>query len=1084
MSPDTALQAYVDAVRRRLHARLCLRALAVALLVLLLGSLLAALLPAAVRPALRLAVPVAALLGAAVFAWRPWQRLRQHPAAELEQWLPRQQGRLLTWYESQSRAAGVPAGPLQALLAEDAWRIAQEEPPARHPGPTAFLPAAGVGLLALAVLSTLLWWPGLRMPALRQLWGLDALPVLLPPAQRRIDVQPGDAVLRRNQDLRIDARLVGFEAGEAQLHVQFPGDPGWDAQPLQAGADGRWSTTLFALREPLRYYVSAGGLRSAEHQLRVVDVPAIEQLQLTYHFPSWTGLPLRRQSGSGHIEAVEGTRVTVALRTDQPLQSPRLQQAEGASALRGAGQSWQGELRVVADGEYRLTTQLLGETVALADAFRITVLPDAPPTVEVRRPGRDHQATAIEEVPVQVRARDDYRIDALQLHYAVNGGAWRQLPLPAGRAEVSSEILLALETLATAPAPLLVPGDIVSYYVEARDRRHSVRTDLYLVQVQPFDRRYAQGQGGGGGGGGGDGEDDSQIAERQREILFATFNLARERDSRGDEAARVADNAAMLADLQRTLADQARTLVERSAARELAASDPRIQRFVEAMEAAAQAMQPAAEKLAAGDLQAALAAEQTALQHLLRAEAGFRDIQVAAQSANRSGGGRGGQAGRDVAEMTELELDLEKNQYETERPASPAAARQAEDEALRRLRDLARRQEQLADRAQRPRQQAAPPSRWQQEQLQREAEALQRELERRGREAGAEGDATRQAAAGASTESAERLRQAVQAMREGRPGAAEALRRAAERLQQGRREAVEARFDDLRRRAEAVAEQQRRSQDTLRARAQDRGGMGFDEAQRLAERKRSVQQSVAELEAQLQAARQALREPAPAAAERLAEAARQLAEAGVGERLARSALEIERGRLAPAATRDPLISEAIQGLGAGIDEAGRLAVAEVRGAPGPEGAEDPAGRSAGDAGFEDAAAVAEGLLAQLGGLRGDLQSRGAPGRRDALRDRAGQLQALQQRLPQGSLPDADVRALRELGDRLRRGAVDPMSAEYPRLQALVSQVELSALRAARAAAPRPGATEAPRPAAAARDDAAAAEYYRRLGSSP
>ena len=110
----------------------------------------------------------------------------------------------------------------------------------------------------------------------------------------------------------------------------------------------------------------------------------------------------------------------------------------------------------------------------------------------------------------------------------------------------------------------------------------------------------------------------------------------------------------------------------------------------------------------------ALQPGQEALQHLLAAEAVFNDINVSRQS----GRGGGGQAGRDLTEMFELEMDLEKNQYETGSAASPNAPEQEMQDAADMLEELARRQEQLArnqDRAGTP----TPEQRWQQEILRR-----------------------------------------------------------------------------------------------------------------------------------------------------------------------------------------------------------------------------------------------------------------------------------------------------------------------------------------------------------------------------
>src|SRR5690606_8928267 len=141
-----------------------------------------------------------------------------------------------------------------------------------------------------------------------------------------------------------------------------------------------------------------------------------------------------------------------------------------------------------------------------------------------------------------------------------------------------------------------LPGDVISYYAVAKDRNNAVQTDLFMVTVQPFERRFTQASGGGGGGGGG-GDEQGAISERQREILLATWNLQRsdQRESRTRE--QLEENAKMLSELQTTLAEQARTVAERTRARISVDSDERIKTFVEAMEKAASTMDPAAKHL-------------------------------------------------------------------------------------------------------------------------------------------------------------------------------------------------------------------------------------------------------------------------------------------------------------------------------------------------------------------------------------------------------------------------------------------------------------------------------------------------------
>jgi len=118
----------------------------------------------------------------------------------------------------------------------------------------------------------------------------------------------------------------------------------------------------------------------------------------------------------------------------------------------------------------------------------------------------------------------------------------------------------------------LSPGDLISYYATASDRDKRSDTDMFLIDIRPFDRSWTEAGGGGGGGGGGQAggaTDSREISRRQREILVATWNLQRAVGVDASQAHLHNDNAQLLADLQITLQEQAITLANRTEAREL-----------------------------------------------------------------------------------------------------------------------------------------------------------------------------------------------------------------------------------------------------------------------------------------------------------------------------------------------------------------------------------------------------------------------------------------------------------------------------------------------------------------------------------
>jgi hypothetical protein len=765
-------------------------------------------------------------------------------------------------------------------------------------------------------------------------------------------------------------------------------------------------------------------------------------LKLTYHYPNWTKLEPEIVEPGDDIRAVEGTQVTVELTTDQPLEASELVVDGQRTVMQTTEGVLTGTLEVAKDGEYYVSTLFNGDSVKLTDDYLITLIPDNKPVVKVVKPGRDWRASNIEEVTVRVEASDDFGLDRVEVRYSVNGGEWATAPIDVegnsvigqqvlfleeltqevrprrqaidslrertqtfptgveelivrpGQRQVEQREIEAAEQQATvapteAPTPelrALEPGDVISYYAVAEDRGREVQTDLFFVEVQPFNRNFTQAAAGGGGGGGGGGQQQDEISRRQKEILVATWNLIKERaegtSSYLDEQ-QLHDNSQMLADLQRTLAEQARTLASRTRARGLTGADPRIQKFIENLEDAAEAMEPAAERLADIELDEAVPSEQDALQLLLRAEAQFNDIQVS--FGQQGGGGGGSMAGRDLSELFELEMDLEKNQYETESPVAfgeEASEQEQVDEAIRKLQELARRQEQLADQANR-RNGLSEQERWQQESLRRETEELKRQLEemqqrlaqqqqQQGQQGqqGEEGQGQQgqpgqpgqpsQANAGgqqgnATQQAIDQLNQALQAMNQasgqGQQGqmtpeqAQRAIEQARRQLQEAlqqltaeRQAAVGAAFEDLAERSGEVYEEQRQVANDLQEALRDaaagnagarRGSLPDDQAQEIAERKYDLEQQLQQLEEDIQRVAQQFNEQTPEASRELRDALADLQSVQTRERLGYGGDAILSGRATQVSATDTVTTSALRDLERNVEQAQALANAEA-----------------------------------------------------------------------------------------------------------------------------------------------------------
>lgn len=984
------------------------------------------------RMVLYLALALAVAFGLVV----PLLKLnRRRAARDAERRFPDFEERLLTLAERPE--AG---GAFDQLLAEDALEVARRhEAEALAPAKwiAAFTAAAG------AAVTVLIWLifagPGFLGYGSALLWGNTPRAGTHP--LRDILVEPGNATVRRHADERIRAELLGFSAGEVHLFARYRGTTRWNDIRMQpaTGTDG-YEFVLAGLEDTLDYYVEAAGLKSKAFVLKVRDLPAVSALKVTYHYPKALGLADVVESPGGDLRAVEGTVAAVDVKTTGPLKQGLLVLDDGTRIpLAEGAEGWlRASVPIKKDGAYYVAALDEGELVRLSEDYFIEAKKDAPPMVKIEFPGRDTGVSPIEEVTVKVEGSDDYGLHELALHYSVNGGPEKTVSLlgQQNAKQVDGSTVIALENFH------LSPGDLVSYYASARDASHSEKTDMFFAHAEPYDLRYSQAQQGGGMGGGE--QDQNNISEHEKEIIAATWNANRH----APDAATAASEAKFLDDMQAKLGAQARSLADRMRSRHLDSSSAQFKTFTENMDQASAGAQVAAGHLGAGAWAKALPVEQQVLQHLLRAESVFRDIQVAFGAAGGGNGMQGGM-GRDLERLLDLELDTEKNQYETgEQASAKSAAEQKADEALEKLKELARRQQELAQQQKNAQQQLE--QRWQQEMLRREAEQLRQQLEdlqrqsarsqqgqqggpmqpgQRGSEQG-QGSSQQQAGmmggqsfggvAGASPRQLEQalrdVEQAEEAMRQGVSGNEDAARQAAQRLnaagqtlEQAQKQRAQAQMNDLANQAKQLAEAHRefskRLLDTF-GKGQQRQdprlgpspGSSSAGTRRLADEEQKLADQMGQLQRKLESAAQSMADGQPEAAQKLREALGDAEQNELEQRMRMNSDWIRRGEGQYTWMRESMTGMGLDKLNDQIQEAQKALKAE------PEGG----GQQSAAGGKDGQAQQTEQALNQVESLRRQLEQMRA--RMEGQSGQAGQ---------QGQQPG------QPMASPLERGTVSP-----------------------------------------------------------
>jgi hypothetical protein len=513
-----------------------------------------------------------------------------------------------------------------------------------------------------------------------------------------LTVTPGDASIERGENLVVLARFPKEVPSEVTLIVRAA-DGSQSKIPLVRNLDDPiFGGTVPSLTDDILYHVAFGDAQSDVYRVTVFEYPRLDRADARLVYPEYTGLEPRTLDDTRRITAVEGTRLEYTLLfnksitnaywtnpNDHPIPldpDPDRPQVQRLS------------MTLEESRRYGLTAfDEAGRSNRIAADFVVEVFTNRPPDLQLISPRGDDRASPLEEIVFRGQASDDFGVRSSGIAYRLTGDETRFIEL-AGPANPHEKLqfqhLLALEDLEA------TSGQLLTYFLWADDTgpdgtARRTLSDLYFIEVRPFEEIFRQGQSADGQGASGGEQPETpgaQLAELQKQIISATWTLQRQSASRIPD--RFAADAEVIRQSQDHALEQARELASES-------TDPNSSIFLEAaqseMRRAIQHLEGAAQQASADPLSSALDAEQSAYEALLQLQA--REFQVA--RGQPGGGGGGGATGRAQRQLDQLQLKDAENRYQTQSQANapPTEQQRQQLEFLARLRELAQRQQDL-----------------------------------------------------------------------------------------------------------------------------------------------------------------------------------------------------------------------------------------------------------------------------------------------------------------------------------------------------------------------------------------------------
>jgi hypothetical protein len=758
------------------------------------------------------------------------------------------------------------------------------------------------------------------------------------PHSIEIAVETGDVRLPAGQPLRIAARVAG--RGARLLGVVpslVVAANGQQRTVPMSRSDTGFSFSFESVDRSFQYRVAAGSASSRSYSVTALFPPRITRIDVDYEYPAFTGQGPHTVEDNGDIFGPAGTSARLRIHADKPLKGGVLSLTDGGQvdlAAAADGTASAGLVLEKDDGYRVRMTDLDGLQGGGELEYFIRLMDDRPPDVRIVRPAADQGITPLEEIAIEARADDDHGVAHFDLVYAVAGRSPRIVPFTRVNGTDVAKVgthLLAAEDLG------VQPGDVITYYARARDvargkRSTETRSDIFFLEVKPFNEEFVAAQSQAMGGGAAGGQIESLIAA-QKEIINATWNLERR-----SGAGRSATDLKAVGQAQAELKARAEQMMRGGrrggppmfVPQQMVQPQPARRGGADPVGAAIEAMGRAVEQLDRERTAEALPHEMQALQGLLQAQAEVRRRQVMQQAASGPGQGGTSRTDRDLSALFDRELQRQqRTNYESPQSSSQATDEEEKGDALDRIRDLARRQEELARRQgemakaqlseDEMKRQLEQLTREQQE-LREQAEALERQLQGANRERADRSQTSKPAEGGGQRwgdmrRAAEQMRTAANEMqRRNAAGAAASAVKAAEALRQterqmrgGSADARQRAAGELQLEAQQIADGQRRIASEMARLEKDGHQANADALRRLASEKDKLADRIDELQ---RAARQLERDvPGPAGAP-FRDAGQQLQRERIGERM-RSTANDMRGRASAASPgQKPAASQA------------------------------------------------------------------------------------------------------------------------------------------------------------------------------
>jgi hypothetical protein len=341
------------------------------------------------------------------------------------------------------------------------------------------------------------------------------------PAPFELTIAPGDKKIIRGDSVVVTVNATGVPPRSVKLYTQIEGQKDFDVIEIRMDSTGKFRHTLSGIAANTRYYAASSYVRTAVHNVTVIDRPEVRLLQVTVSSPGRRTEKL--PDNTGDVNGLRGTAVNVRIETNIPAKRATIVQLFPRTTMRAVstgapapvlydtvriamkvdGAVASGGFRLMRDGQYYVSVESAEGLFNIAPIkYTMSAQSDGPPTITLLQPGED--TTLVTEsmlLPTQVQITDDFGFSRLRLYYKLTGSRyempWKEyrsiaIPIPTG-----SPMALDVPYMWDLTGMNMVPEDELEIYFEVADNDRIggpkiARTKKVIVRFPSLDELLKQ----------------------------------------------------------------------------------------------------------------------------------------------------------------------------------------------------------------------------------------------------------------------------------------------------------------------------------------------------------------------------------------------------------------------------------------------------------------------------------------------------------------------------------------------------------------------------------------------------------------